>query len=367
MLKEFRDFAMKGNVLDMAVGIIIGGAFGTIIQSLVKDVLMPPIGLLLGGIDFSNIFLTLKAGTPAGPVREPGGRPDRGRGVDQCRPVHQRRDQLPDRGVGGVHAGQGLQHRQEERSGGARCPPEPPRQELLLAEIRDLLEGEVTEKVQDSRLQIEDPPTRHGGELLFGRGAELCGLAFGERSAVRPGTGCRCVHDPGRAAAFGRLRVAAAGAGEDAVDGVRSAAVDGRRRAGRRGRCRTSWLVRLRPRSLRRGRPHRPPAPHRAGRGEPRSAVLHLQGRHLRPSPDGAPAPSGGSRRAGPAAGRRQQPRRPRPHHCGARRAPPHRGPHLQPVRQPHVARARLRGRLSRVNHRMHNKIFVSDLVRWPW
>ena len=67
MLKEFRDFAMKGNVLDMAVGIIIGGAFGTIIQSLVKDVLMPPIGLLLGGVDFSELFLTLKAGTPVGP------------------------------------------------------------------------------------------------------------------------------------------------------------------------------------------------------------------------------------------------------------------------------------------------------------
>ena len=62
MLKEFRDFAMRGNVVDMAVGIIIGGAFGTIVKSLVDDVLMPPIGLLLGGVDFANFFVVLKEG-----------------------------------------------------------------------------------------------------------------------------------------------------------------------------------------------------------------------------------------------------------------------------------------------------------------
>ena len=67
MLKEFKEFAMRGNVVDMAVGIIIGGAFGTIVKSLVSDVLMPPIGLLLGGVDFSNLFITLKDGTTAGP------------------------------------------------------------------------------------------------------------------------------------------------------------------------------------------------------------------------------------------------------------------------------------------------------------
>jgi large conductance mechanosensitive channel len=65
MMKEFRDFAMKGSVVDMAVGIIIGGAFGTIIKSMVDDVLMPPIGLLLGGVDFSNIFVLLKEGGKA--------------------------------------------------------------------------------------------------------------------------------------------------------------------------------------------------------------------------------------------------------------------------------------------------------------
>jgi large conductance mechanosensitive channel len=65
MIKEFKEFAVKGNVVDMAVGIIIGGAFGTIVKSLVDDVLMPPIGLLLGGIDFSNFFVTLKEGAKA--------------------------------------------------------------------------------------------------------------------------------------------------------------------------------------------------------------------------------------------------------------------------------------------------------------
>ncbi|RJQ46934.1 MAG: large conductance mechanosensitive channel protein MscL [Nitrospiraceae bacterium] len=67
MLKEFKEFAMRGNVVDMAVGIIIGAAFGTIITSLVSDILMPPIGLLLGGVDFSNLFITVKEGATAGP------------------------------------------------------------------------------------------------------------------------------------------------------------------------------------------------------------------------------------------------------------------------------------------------------------
>lgn len=62
IIKEFQDFAVKGNVVDMAVGIIIGGAFGTIVKSLVDDVLMPPIGLLLGGVDFSDLFFNLGEG-----------------------------------------------------------------------------------------------------------------------------------------------------------------------------------------------------------------------------------------------------------------------------------------------------------------
>jgi large conductance mechanosensitive channel len=67
MLKEFKEFAMRGNVVDMAVGIIIGAAFGTIVKSLVADIIMPPIGLLLGNVDFSNLFIVLKEGATAGP------------------------------------------------------------------------------------------------------------------------------------------------------------------------------------------------------------------------------------------------------------------------------------------------------------
>jgi len=69
MMSEFKDFAMKGNVIDMAVGIIIGGAFGKIVSSFVEDVLMPPIGLLMGGVDFSDLAITLKEGAQgAAPV-----------------------------------------------------------------------------------------------------------------------------------------------------------------------------------------------------------------------------------------------------------------------------------------------------------
>jgi len=60
MLKEFKEFAMRGNVLDMAVGIIVGAAFGTIVTSFVNDILMPPMGLLLGRVDFTNLFITLR-------------------------------------------------------------------------------------------------------------------------------------------------------------------------------------------------------------------------------------------------------------------------------------------------------------------
>ena len=62
MLKEFRDFAVRGNVVDLAVGFILGGAFSTIVKSAVSDILMPPLGLLLGGVDFTNLFITLGEG-----------------------------------------------------------------------------------------------------------------------------------------------------------------------------------------------------------------------------------------------------------------------------------------------------------------
>jgi large conductance mechanosensitive channel len=70
MLKEFREFAMRGNVMDMAVGIIIGAAFGKIVTSLVNDVIMPPIGLLMGNVDFSNLFVNLTMGQTFASVAE---------------------------------------------------------------------------------------------------------------------------------------------------------------------------------------------------------------------------------------------------------------------------------------------------------
>jgi large conductance mechanosensitive channel len=67
VIKEFREFAMRGNVIDMAVGIIIGAAFGRIVESMVKDLIMPPIGLLLGKVDFANLFVVMKSGAVPGP------------------------------------------------------------------------------------------------------------------------------------------------------------------------------------------------------------------------------------------------------------------------------------------------------------
>lgn len=67
MWKDFKEFVLRGNVVDMAVGIIIGAAFATIVKSLVSDIIMPPLGLLLGNVDFSNLFVVLKDGSPIGP------------------------------------------------------------------------------------------------------------------------------------------------------------------------------------------------------------------------------------------------------------------------------------------------------------
>jgi large conductance mechanosensitive channel len=67
MFREFKEFAVKGNVIDMAVGIIIGAAFGTVVSSLVSDIIMPPIGILLGNLDFANFFVVLKHGATPGP------------------------------------------------------------------------------------------------------------------------------------------------------------------------------------------------------------------------------------------------------------------------------------------------------------
>ena len=99
MFKEFKEFAMRGNVVDMAVGIIIGGAFGTIVKSLVADVLMPPIGLLLGGVDFSDLFVVFKAGTTPGPYATLADAQAAGAVTVNYGVFLNARDQLPDRGL----------------------------------------------------------------------------------------------------------------------------------------------------------------------------------------------------------------------------------------------------------------------------
>jgi large conductance mechanosensitive channel len=144
VLKEFKEFAVKGNVLDMAVGIIIGAAFGTIVKSLVDDILMPPIGLLLGGVDFSDLFVTLRAGEVAGPyatlalAREAGA-------VTVNYGLF----------VNGlisflivafavflvVKSFNKLRAREEAAPAAPPPPPEPSAEEKLLAEIRDLLKA----------------------------------------------------------------------------------------------------------------------------------------------------------------------------------------------------------------------------------
>ena len=136
MFKEFKEFAIKGNVLDMAVGIIIGGAFGTIVKSLVADVIMPPVGQLLGGVDFSNLFLVLGGGGPYDSLvaaQEAGAATiNYGLFINNCLSflIVAFAVFLLVRAVNSVR-------RKEEAAPPA--PPEPSAEEKLLTEIRDIL------------------------------------------------------------------------------------------------------------------------------------------------------------------------------------------------------------------------------------
>lgn len=115
MLEEYKAFAVRGNVVDMAVGIIIGAAFNGVVQSLVKDVLMPPLGLLMGDVDFANLFLVLKEGTPAAPYATLEAARSAG-AVTINAGVYQQRDELPDRHVCGLSAC--AIHQSSARAGG---------------------------------------------------------------------------------------------------------------------------------------------------------------------------------------------------------------------------------------------------------
>ena len=128
MMKEFKEFAVKGNVVDMAVGIIIGAAFGKIVSSLVGDVVMPPIGVLLSGVNFANLAITVKEASGDIPAVVIG----YGKFIQA----------LIDFAIVAfaifvvVKAINSLKRKEEEAP---KAPPEPPAQEVLLAEIRDLL------------------------------------------------------------------------------------------------------------------------------------------------------------------------------------------------------------------------------------
>lgn len=143
MLREFKEFAVKGNMLDMAVGIIIGAAFGTIVSSLVNDVLMPPIGLLLGGLDFSQLHFVLQQGDPSGPYATL-------EAANQAGAVTLNWGGFVNNvlsflivawAVFFVVKGFNRLKRQDEAPDEAPAPPEPSAEERLLAEIRDLLKS----------------------------------------------------------------------------------------------------------------------------------------------------------------------------------------------------------------------------------
>jgi len=128
MMQEFKAFAMRGNVVDMAVGIIVGGAFGKIVSSFVADVIMPPIGLLLGGVDFSDLAITLKEA------------------VGETAAVTLNYGKFIQTVIDfliiafaifmAIKAMNALKKKEEEAPA---APPAPPREEVLLTEIRDLL------------------------------------------------------------------------------------------------------------------------------------------------------------------------------------------------------------------------------------
>jgi len=141
MLKEFKEFAMRGNVVDMAVGIIIGGAFGTIVSSLVADVLMPPLGLLLGNVDFTNLFMILKEGAQAGPYASLAD-------AQKAGAVTINYGMFINKVVSFVIVAfavflliKSINSMKKKEEAAPAAPAAPPKQELLLAEIRDILKS----------------------------------------------------------------------------------------------------------------------------------------------------------------------------------------------------------------------------------
>ena len=139
MFKEFKEFAMKGNVVDMAVGIIIGAAFGTIVKSLVDDVLMPPIGILLGDVDFSNLFVVLKEGATPGPYETVALAAEAGAVTMNWGVLINNIISFIIVAIAVFFVIKGINNMRKEEEEAPEAPPEPSNEEKLLTEIRDLL------------------------------------------------------------------------------------------------------------------------------------------------------------------------------------------------------------------------------------
>jgi len=128
MMKEFKEFAMRGNVVDMAVGIVIGAAFGKIVSSFVKDVLMPPIGVLMGGVNFSDLSFTLKEAVGKSPAV-----------VIKYGVFIQTVIDFLIVAFAIFMLIKGINAMKKKEEEAPAAPPEPPKEEILLTEIRDIL------------------------------------------------------------------------------------------------------------------------------------------------------------------------------------------------------------------------------------
>ena len=136
MLQEFREFAVKGNVVDLAVGVIIGAAFGKIVNTLVTGVIMPPIGLLLGGIDFSSFAITLKPASEVGGKAVPAVLLQYGLFINTV-------IEFAIVAFAVFLLVKAINAARRQQAAAPPPPPAPPREEILLTEIRDLLRGQT--------------------------------------------------------------------------------------------------------------------------------------------------------------------------------------------------------------------------------
>jgi len=141
MLKEYKEFAIRGNMLDLAIGVILGGAFGAIITSLVKDVIMPPIGLLLGRLDFSNLFWVMEQGTPPGPYLTIDQAAKAGAVTLNYGPFVNTLVNFLIVAVAMFLVVKSINRLKREQL--AAAPQDPPKIEVLLEEIRDILKSRV--------------------------------------------------------------------------------------------------------------------------------------------------------------------------------------------------------------------------------